>query len=113
MLPAGNRYNQHNFRLPLPLLAAESCLCLLQLNYVGTVVNQQLNQDAQAQQNILGQQQKADSQIQGQLNQDQQKQQDLLNKKQQNRHLLANKNRSLMSFLPKLDDQVSPAHLLT
>ena len=71
-------------------------LCLLQLNMVGTILNQQLNQDQQSQQNILGQ--------------DQQNQQQLLNQKQQQgRHLLANKRRNLMSFL---NDQVRPAHLL-
>ena len=64
--------------------AAELCLCVVQLNMVGTVINQQLNQDSQIQQGILGQQQQQDSQIQGQitnqLNQDQQNQQALLNK---------------------------------
>ena len=165
--------------------AAETCLLLLQINAVGTLLNQQLNQDNQIQQGILGQQQQQDSQIQGQitnqLNQDQQNQQALLNKSpvlnqspilnqnqqdqqiqnqltnqlnqdQQNqqallnkgqspitqspqsstspspssststggqnvqnnvvppsgRHLLANKRRELLSFLPNLDDQVTP-----
>ena len=125
--------------------AAETCLLYLQINAVGTILNQQLNQDAQVQQGILGDQQKQDSQIQNSLGQDQQNQdqaiqQALLNKNKspvsqspvsstspssssssssgqnvqnnvvppQGRHLLANKRRELLSFLPNLDDQVRP-----
>ena len=80
----------------------------VQLNFVGTVLNQQLNQDQQSQQNILGQQQQQDQQVQNQLSQDQQNQQKALN---QGRHLLANKRRNLMSFLPNLNDQVGPPYL--
>ena len=72
---------------------------LLQLNYVGTVLN--LNKG-----NILGQQQQQDSQIQDKLAYDQQYQ-------NKNRHLLANKRRNLASFLPDLHGQVSPAQPLT
>ena len=73
---------------------------LLQLSYVGTVLN--LNKGN----NILGQQQQQDSQIQDKLAYDQQYQ-------NKNRHLLANKRRNLASFLPNLDGQVSLAHPLT
>ena len=127
-------------------ISAETCLLYLQISAVGTILNQQLNQDAQVQQGILGDQQKQDSQIQNSLGQDQQNQdqaiqQALLNKNKspvsqspvsstspsssssssssgqnvqnnvvppQGRHLLANKRRELLSFLPNLDDQVRP-----
>ena len=66
----------------------------MQLNFVGTLLNQQLNQDQQNQQNLFGNkspsqqnslnqdQQQQDQQIQNQLIQDQQNQQALLNKNQ-------------------------------
>ena len=71
---------------PSPWLNSEACFCLLQLNMVGTVLNQQLNQDQQNQQNILGQ--------------DQQNQQNLLNQKQQ-------QGRHLLSFLNGVDNDLN------
>ena len=107
---------------------------MLQLNFVGTILNQQQNQDQQTQQGLLGQQQQQDAKIHDSVSQDQQIQQGLLDKNQSpaaqssqssssqgssgqaqpvpstsGRHLLANKRRNLRSFLPNLDDQVRPA----
>ena len=62
---------------------------LLQLNFVGTVLNQQLGKDANSQQYGYGQQQQQDAQIQG-----------LLNKQQSN-------NRHLLSFLDGIDQDVN------
>ena len=62
---------------------------LLQINYVGTVLNQQLGKDANSQQYGYGQQQQQDAQIQG-----------LLNKQQSN-------NRHLLSFLDGIDQDVN------
>ena len=74
-----------------------SSFFFVQLNLVGTVLNQQLNQDQQSQQNILGQQQQQDQQIQNQLNQDQQKQQ----------------GRHLMSFLNGINNDINNKVCLT
>ena len=105
---------------------------MLQLNLVGTLLNQQNQGDQQVQNGLLGQQQQQDSQIQGQLNnqlnQDQQNQQALLNQGKSGqssstqgssgqstntaqpgtvgRHLLARK-RNLMSFLPDLNNDIN------
>ena len=62
---------------------------LLQLNFVGTVLNQQLGKDANSQQYGYGQQQQQDAQIQG-----------LLNKQQSN-------NRHLLSFLDGINQDVN------
>ena len=76
-------------------------MCLLQLNMVGTVLNQQLNQDQQNQQGLLGQQQQQDSQIQNSLGQDQKAQdaaiQNQLAQDQQNQQALLNKGQSSTS----------------
>ena len=81
---------------------------LLQLNLVGTLLNQQGQQDQQIQQGLLGGQQQQDQQIQNQVNQDQQNQQNLLNKdQQQGRHLLSIRKRNLMSFLPDLNNDLN------
>ena len=98
---------------------------------MGTLLNQQNQEDQQVQQGLLGKQQQQDSQIQNQLAQDQQAQQDLLNKGQSStspsssisssssgsnsaqpvpsaagRHLLARK-RNLMSFLPDIGSDIN------
>ena len=127
---------------PVHVSAAEGCLLWLQLSAVGTVLNQQLDQDQQIQQGLLGSQQQQDSQIHDALNQDQQKQdqqiqQQLLNKGQSpaaqssqssssqgssgqaqpvpstsGRHLLARK-RNLMSFLPDISNDINNKVCLT
>ena len=63
---------------------------------MGTLLNQQGQQDQQIQQGLLGQQQQQDQQIQNQLNQDQQNQKSSLN---QGRHL--------MSFLGNINNDIN------
>ena len=93
---------------------------MLQLNLVGTLLNQQNQQDQQIQNGLLGQQQQQDSQIQNSLNQGQQDQQNQdaqiqnsianqLNQDQQNQQQLLNKNQSPITQSPQSSTSPSPS----
>ena len=91
---------------------------------MGTLLNQQGQQDQQIQQGLLGQQQQQDQQIQNQLNQDHQNQNSLsqaqqqqdqqlqnqLNQDQQNQQALLNQGqqgRRLSSFLGNINNDIN------
>ncbi len=90
---------------------------MLQLGLVGTLVQGQLNQDAQIQNNILGQQANQDSQIQNgllgqQQQQDAQIQNGLLGQQQQQDAQIQGAiynghNRHLLSFLPNINQDIN------
>ena len=99
----------------LPLSHAEACLLPPQLNLVGTLLNQQGQQDQQIQQGLLGQQQQQDQQIQKQLNQDHQNQNSLTQAQVQQDQQLQNQlnqdqqqqGRHLMSFLNGINTDIN------
>ena len=75
---------------------------MLQLGLVGTLVQGQLNQDAQIQNNILGQQSNKDSQIQNGVLGQQQQQDAQIQSAIYNGH-----NRHLFSFLPNVNQDIN------